>query len=149
RLGTLEDFQAGAPRPARSAAPSQFGAGYKIVRFFDGGGFNFAQLTYYRDPNGGRGYLYFEDGPDLSGDHTPYNQTWLYAKPDSETKLRALLKQLGAKVDDTAPAPSAANANASVEQPSQATGAQPAKAGDQNAFSPALIALAVGAAGLL
>src|SRR5215831_15966806 len=87
RLGDLEDFDTLDPR---STATPRVGAGYKIVRFFYGGDFDFARLTYYPNPSGGRGYLYFEDGPMLQGNHTPYDETWLYAKPDAEQKLRAL-----------------------------------------------------------
>jgi hypothetical protein len=156
RLGTLEDFN------ERSSVTSQIGTGYKIVRFFDGGEFNFAQLTYYPNPSSERGSVYFEDGPMLQGNHTPYNQTWLYTKPDAEQKLRALLKQLGAKLDNAAPAqvPASGSANANVSssgstlpldaaQQGQATGAQTAKTSDPNAFSSAVGALIVAVVGLL
>lgn len=57
----------------------------------------------------------------LEGDHTPYNKTWLYAKPDAEKKLRALLKQLGGNLDGTAPMnvaiPSSVNANGAPTAP--------------------------------
>src|SRR5690349_7769762 len=70
RLGTLEDLNAASPLPPQSPAPSRLGAGYKIVRFFYGGDFDFARLTYYPNAEGERGYLYFEDGPALEGNHT-------------------------------------------------------------------------------
>src|SRR5690242_12415588 len=63
RLGTLEDFDAASPLPPQSLAPRRLGAGYQIVRFFYGGDFDFARLTYYPDAQGERGYLYFADGP--------------------------------------------------------------------------------------
>jgi hypothetical protein len=157
RLGYLEDLEAESPMPPLSPAPPQFGAGYKIVRFFYGGDFDFARLTYYPHASGERGYLYFEDGPMLQGDHTPYNQTWLYAKPDAEKKLRALLKPLGAKLDDaaasSAPPSSSANANASSSESTLPRGAaqsmQNANAGELDWFSSAIIALVVGVAGVL
>lgn len=156
RLGALEDVDAASP------VKPQVGAGYKIVRFFGGDEFDFARLTYYSDPSGGRGFVYFEDGPMMQGNHTPYNQTWLHTKTDGEQKLRALLKQLGAKLDDAAPAeipaPGSTNANVSssestlpggATQPSQAPGAQTTNASEPNLFSSAVIALLVGIIALL
>lgn len=48
RLGTLEDFNTSSPSP-------QSGIGFKITRFFFGGEFDFARLTYYPNPSGERG----------------------------------------------------------------------------------------------
>src|SRR4030095_8667690 len=76
RLGALEGFD------GASLAQPKVGAAYKIVRFFEGGAFDFARLTYYPAPSGGRGVVYFEDGPMLQGNHTPYNHTWLYTQPE-------------------------------------------------------------------
>jgi hypothetical protein len=155
RLGELEDLEGKSPTPPRLSG------GYKIVRFFYGGEFNFAQLTYYPNPSGGRGYLYWEDGPMLQGDHTEYNQAWLYTKPDGEEKLRALLKQLGAKLNDAPPVlllvKDGANANASssdsslphAAQSTQADTAQTTAASELTLFSPVVIALLVGAVGVL
>ena len=140
RLGNLEDFG------AVVVAPPQGRTGYKVMRFF-GDELDFARLTYYPDPSGGRGAVYFEDGPMLQGNHTPYNQTWHYTKPDAEKKLRALLKQLGAKFDDAAPAEISASGRAT--QAGQAFGAQTANASEPNAFSSAVIALLAGAVGAL
>jgi hypothetical protein len=97
RLGYLEDLEAGSP------VPPQLNAGYQIVRYFGGGGFEFARLTYYPNPNGGRGYLFWEDGPMLQGGHTPYHATWLYARPEAEVKLRALLKNLSTETAKEVP----------------------------------------------
>jgi hypothetical protein len=160
RLGVLEDLD---DYNADRTVSVQAGTGYKIVRFFYGGQFNFAQLTYYRNPSGGRGYLFWEDGPDLTGDGTAYNKTWLYTKPDAEQKLRALLKQLGAKLDETAPAddtvgsPASAKANASSDparprgapQRSQANAVQTTAPSGLAPFSPVMIGLLLGAVGML
>ncbi len=97
QLGGVEDFAAGAiPKPPVST-------GYTIQRFFDGAHFNFGRLTYYPDPAGGRGYLYFEDGPHIDG-HTPYHQQWLRVRAGAEAVLQRLLA--------TAEAPAGGNARA-------------------------------------
>lgn len=161
RLGDLEDFDHGSPPPLIS------GAGYKIVRFFyrgefDGGEFDFGRITYYPDSSGGRGFLYFEDGPMLQGDHTPYDQTWLYAKPDGELKLRALLKQLGAGLDGekSALVPIQVSSSASAAssdstrlrdagQADRTSGGQAANVGETNSFPGGIVWLVIGPAGLL
>lgn len=164
RLGKLEDLQGPSPKPA------QVSGGYKIVRFFYGGEFDFARLTYYPNPDSGRGLFYFEDGPMLQGDHTPYDRTWLYANPDAEKQLGALLKQLGAKLDGPAPAgvavsgsasgnpvqhltPVGANANAASDspgaaRPGQTNSAQTGAAGEMTLPASGIIAL-LGAVGVL
>ena len=101
RFGGMEDFEAG----VLPEAPKVSGEGYKITRYFYDGGFNFATLHYYPDPAGGRGYVYWEDGPDLVGDHTPYNNQWLYAKSDGEAVLQNQLKTLGASTTGAAALP--------------------------------------------
>jgi hypothetical protein len=158
RLGNLEDFDSVALAPAPGST------GYKIVRFFYGGEFDFARLTYYPNPSGGRGYLYFEDGPDLRGDHTAYHQTWLYTTSDGEKQLRGLLTRLGAKLDASMPAArpvsgsASANVNASssdstlgrsAADASKATRAQPVAASDLNLSSSTVLALFAGLIGVL
>ncbi len=150
RLGNLEDFAAFDPR---STATPRVGAGYTIVRFFYGGEFDFARLTYYPNSSGGRGTLYFEDGPMLRGNSTPYDRSWLFAQPAAELKLRALLTQLGAKLDGAVTASGSANASTSTSeavlpggaaQASQAPVAQTANPSDPKLFPSAVIPLGVG-----
>jgi len=103
RLGGIEDFNTGAlPEP-----PKVSGEGYKITRYFYDGTFNFATLHYYPDPAGRRGLLYWEDGPDLIGDHTPYNDQWLYANAESEVVLQNQLKVLGVSMTSATTSPTA------------------------------------------
>jgi len=134
------------------------GSDYKIARFFYGGEFDFARLTYYPDPAGGRGYLYWEDGPMLQGDHTPYDEQWMYVNASAETELCSLLKQLGAKLDDAAPTSPKANAKdsssdstqpRSAAQSGQATGAQTSKSSEPDGLPTTVIALGVAVVGLL
>ncbi len=102
RLGGLEDFDRG----VLAAPPPMSGEGYQITRYFYDGTFNFAHLTYYPDPAGGPGYVHWQDGPDLSGDHTPYDGQWLYATPAGEAALKRLLAGLSASPPaSSAPAP--------------------------------------------
>jgi hypothetical protein len=101
KLGALEDFDRG----ALAAPPNVSGPGYQITRYFYKGTFNFAQLTYYPDPAGGTGYLYWQDGPDLDGDPTPYNGQWLYATPAGEAALKHLLATGAPQQPPSAPAP--------------------------------------------
>ncbi len=101
KLGTLEDFDQG----TLAEPPPVTGEGYQITRYFDGGAFNFASLRYYPDPAGGAGYLFFEDGPDFTGDHTPFNGHWLRARPEGEAALRQVLAQLGAPLESPATSP--------------------------------------------
>ena len=146
RLGHLEDLN------TVVATPPQDKAGYKIVRFFYGGTFDFARLTYHPDP-GGRGYLYWEDGPALTGNHTPYDAQWMYVNASSESELRSLLQQVGAKVDDAAPvspkgeantSSSDANKPGSAGRSGQVSGAQTTKAGEPSTLSLTLVILLVG-----
>lgn len=97
-LGAVEDFGRG----PLAAAP-KVGAGYVITRYFYGGTFNFARLTYYLDAAGGPGYLYFEDGPDLEGSHTPFNGQWLSVTASGAAALRTI-------IETVAPPPAAAPA---------------------------------------
>ena len=92
KLGAIEDFSQGT-----IAKPNVSGEGYKITRYFYGATFNFATLHYYPDPSGGRGYVFFEDGPGLSGDHTAYNGHWFYATPEGDAAMQRLLNQLGVR----------------------------------------------------
>ena len=109
RLGGIEDFDAG------TLAAPDVGEGYTITRYFYGGTFNFGVLHYYPDPEGGRGYVYFEDGPDLEGDHTAFHHKWLYATPAGDAAMRSLLQSLGAlPASDSLPAPVPAMADRSL-----------------------------------
>lgn len=101
KLGTLEDLEAG----VLAAPPEVSGEGYQITRYFDGGSFNFASLRYYPDPAGGPGYLYFDDGPDIRGDHTPYHGQWLRARPEAEAQLRQVLAEIAPRVEAPQTAP--------------------------------------------
>jgi hypothetical protein len=105
KLGTLEDFDQG----VLAAPPQTSGTGYQITRYF-GGDFNFASLRYFPDPAGGAGYLYFEDGPDLNGSHTPFNGHWLRARPQGEAALQQVLVALKPQVESpkSTPTPSLA-----------------------------------------
>ena len=119
RLGQLEDLHS-------SASGQPQGEAYHILRKFYDGTFDFARLAYYPDPNGGRGMLYWDDGPMLEGNHTPYHQRWLYANRGAEDELRALLKQLGASLNSAPaanpqPQPAASQRNADASgQPTTA-----------------------------
>jgi hypothetical protein len=93
KLGAVEDFELG----VLFTPPHVEGAGYQITRYFYNGTFNFASLHYYPDPAGGPGYLYFEDGPDLRGNHTPYHDHWLGATPQGAVALKQLLAHIGAQ----------------------------------------------------
>lgn len=94
RLGTLEDLSWGLVKKPRIT-----GEGFKIIRYFDDGNFRFADLTYYANPNGTRSYVYWEDGPMLEGDHTPYHRQWLYTNPHGDVTLMAFLAKQGVRVD--------------------------------------------------
>ncbi len=89
KLGFLEDFDAGA-----IVAP-KVDQGYKITRWFYQGTFNFGQLRYYPGAEGQRGYVYFEDGPDIEGGPTPYDREWFYATPAGDAAMQRLLRSLG------------------------------------------------------
>jgi len=140
RLGTLEGFGSYGAHP--SVTPP-VDSGYRIVRFFDGGEFDFARLTYYPDPSGGRGRVYFEDGPMLEGDHTAYDERWLFVKPESEKRLQALLRLLGAGLGGEEPTPAAAVTSTSLGGPSK-----PVSASGSSTANPAA-ASGPGEAGLL
>ena len=75
--------------------------GYTITRWFYGGEFNFGTLHYY--PNAaGRGYILFEDGPQMSGDHTAYNQGWFYATALGDQSMQRLLAQVAPQASEPA-----------------------------------------------
>ena len=90
KLGMFEEL-AGPQR----AAPPVSGEGYTIKLWFYGGEFNFATLHYYPDPAGGNGYVRWDDGPDLTGNHTEFNGQWLRVTPRGEAAMRKLLLGLG------------------------------------------------------
>ncbi len=90
QLGAFEDFAHGP-----IAAPQVSGEGYTIKRWFYGGEFNFATLHYYPDPAGGNGYVRWDDGPDLTGDHTEFNGQWLRVTDKGDAAMRKLLPSLG------------------------------------------------------
>ena len=89
KLGVFEDLAS----PQREAPPVR-GEAYTIRRWFYGGEFNFATLHYYPDPAGGNGYVLWDDGPDLTGNHTEYNGQWLPVTPKGEAAMRKLLVSL-------------------------------------------------------
>lgn len=91
KLGTLEDLDRG-PIDA-----PKVGDGYKITRWFYGGTFNFAQLIYYPERDGSLGVVYWDDGPDLTGSHTPFHQKWLNTKPEGDAAMAKLIGKLGAQ----------------------------------------------------
>ncbi len=97
-LGAIEDFERGP-----IAAP-KVGEGYQITRYFYDASFDFGRLHYYPRPAGGRGYLFFEDGPDFDGDHTQYNRKWFYATPQGDAAMQRLLANLGALKPTSPPA---------------------------------------------
>jgi hypothetical protein len=88
-LGAIEDFEHGSiPAP-------NVGEGYQITRYFYDASFDFGRLRYYPNSTGERGYIFFEDGPDLVGDHSRYNGKWFYATPQGDEAMRRLLAELG------------------------------------------------------
>jgi hypothetical protein len=88
-LGAIEDFKRG------SIAAPNVGKGYQITRYFYDASFNFGRLRYYPNSAGERGYVFFEDGPDLVGDQTQYNRRWFYATPQGDAAMQKLLANLG------------------------------------------------------
>ncbi len=90
RLGAFEDLEHGP-----IAAPPVSGEGFTVKRWFYDGTFDFATLRYYLDPAGGRGYVRWDDGPQLSGDHTPYHGKWLRVTSQGEAAMQKLLTSLG------------------------------------------------------
>lgn len=86
KMGGLEDLSA-----IETNAP-QVSNGYVIHRWFEDGEFQFADLTYYPgDPS----HVYFQDGPDLVGDHTPYNNHWLRTTRGGDAALKEFLRDPG------------------------------------------------------
>ncbi len=109
KLGVFEDLEG-----PQLEAPQVSGEGYTIRRWFYGGEFNFATLHYYPDPVGGNGYIRWDDGPDLTGDHTEYNGQWLRVTPKGETVMRKLLSSLGVSLD-TRPQPLSNTSTRSID----------------------------------
>lgn len=95
RLGSFEDLTTGAIQ-----SPNVAGDGYDITRYFDGD-FNFAELLYYPGSNGAKSYVYWKDGVELSGDHTPFNNQWLYVTAQGDEVMQKFLHETLAS--DTAP----------------------------------------------
>lgn len=93
KLGGVEDLAWGP-----ISAPAVRADGFRIIRYFDGGGFRFADLTYHPNPNGNRSYAYWEDGPMLEGNHTPYHRQWLYTSGAADPVLIAFLQRIGGEV---------------------------------------------------
>ncbi len=94
KLGGVEDFKRGV-----LAAP-KVGEGYRITRYFYQGTFNFGLLHYYR-VDGQASYVYFEDGPDLEGNHTMYHQKWFHATPTGDAAMKQFLVSLGVSASET------------------------------------------------
>lgn len=88
RMGGLEDLTTGV-----ISEPASMQNGYQIIRYFDGS-FRFADLTFYPGTNGARSHIYFQDGPQLNGDHTPFNNRWLYATAAGDAVIRKYLDTL-------------------------------------------------------
>jgi len=85
-LGVFEDFNSPITAPTVKD-------GYTITRWFYDGTFNFGVLHYY--PNAaGRGYVLFDDGPQLQGNHTPYDHQWFYASALGDRAMGKLLAQV-------------------------------------------------------
>ena len=103
KLGAMEDLNTGP-----IAAPQVSGDGYTITRYFDDS-FNFASLRYYPQANG-QGYVYWQDGPQLQGSHTPFNNQWLRATPAGDAAMKQVLAGLGVSLAAPAPATVAAPA---------------------------------------
>ncbi len=66
-------------------------------------------------------YVFFEDGPDLSGDPTAYNGQWFYATSEGEAAMQHLLTQLGVRSQPEAAAAATAIAPPVVAPPVAAT----------------------------
>lgn len=84
RLGGIEDFGAFVPEPASQVR-------YVIHRLFYDNSFDFGVLTYV--PADG-GYVRFDDGADLSGDHTVYNGHWFRVTAQGQQALTGLLARV-------------------------------------------------------
>ena len=89
RLGGIEDMEAGA-----IAAPNVEAEGYKILRYFENGSFRFADLVYYPNAVNGKGVVYFQDGPQLIGNHTQFNGKWLNTTAQGDAILNNYIKTL-------------------------------------------------------
>jgi hypothetical protein len=101
QLGAFEDFETGSIK-----APSVSGAGYHITRYFYGGKFNFGELIYYPPTaKAARGVLQFNDGPQLEGNHTPFNGQWLYTTSQGDAAMQKLLVDLNVRSDAAEPMP--------------------------------------------
>ncbi|MBI3242064.1 MAG: hypothetical protein HYZ49_07210 [Chloroflexi bacterium] len=114
RLGGVEDFAGG---PVAEPAAGNY---YTITRYFYDGEFNFGVLTYAATPAGS--YIRFDDGPDLSGNHTEFNGKWFRVTNEGETAIQNLLQTMG--VSPVAPSAAveigpAASANTTALSPSQ------------------------------
>jgi hypothetical protein len=106
-LGTFEDFNSGSIK-----APSISGEGYHITRYFYGGSFNFGGLIYYPPTaTTPRGLLQFSDGPQLEGNHTPYNGQWLHATAQGDAAMQKLLVELNVRSAAVQAAPNVAPAS--------------------------------------
>ncbi len=97
-LGVFEDFAAPVAVPASTVR-------YTIHRKFYDNSFDFGVLTYV--PVEG-GYVRFDDGPELSGSHTPYNGGWFRVTPAGQQALSTWLAQVSPA---SAPATSTAPVN--------------------------------------
>src|SRR5581483_5645354 len=95
RLGGLEDLGWG---PVQK--PEGLGVPYQIRRYFENNTFRFADLTYYPNPNGARSYVYWEDGSQLSGDHTPFHKKWLYTNSSADHAMQVFLQSQGVILAD-------------------------------------------------
>lgn len=107
RLGAFEDFERG----ALAGEPAGLGEGYRITRYFDSATFNFATLYYFTGASG-TAYVRFEDGPYLTGDHTPYNGRWLYVTPQGQAAMQRLLPELGIRLPPAVAGPQDSAVNA-------------------------------------
>jgi hypothetical protein len=94
RLGGLEDMETG-----RVKEPESPGEGYEIVRYFEEGEFRYGDLVYYPARGGEHGLVYFEDGPDTVGDHSPFHKTWLLTTTEGERTFSRYLESLGVEPD--------------------------------------------------
>lgn len=145
RLGTFEDMQSGT-----LPAPANPGQGFHIIRYFDGGEFRFADITYYPNVAGARSMVMFQDGPQLQGDHTPYNGKWLYTNAAADHLIQPYIQKLGGILSANSSKP---NGNETLQtQPVPISGAtnttQTANAVRLPAFDLPLLWIALVAVGL-
>lgn len=92
KMGGLEDLSSMEPGTPKVSN------GYVIQRWFEDGTFRLADLTYYP---GEPSYVYFQDGPELVGDHTPYNNHWLKTTAHGDVVLKEFLTSKGAVKNET------------------------------------------------